>query len=219
VQNAILFGSPEIQQLAEKQFNLKKSLQELFIKLMNERLDATGISKWHEEAEKEWREQELKTRDSAYSAASKYLRTLFISNGHTWFPVSIPWVQLLSLLHQHHVHLVGWPLEEECPAPHPSCTNKSWEGGQWRFLITEFQKGNSCGIKLKRWGNDDANDNTAIPLVIDRDGNVVRSVQDAELDFRSESTSSRRQPKLTVQKFQKALAAAKSKGTAKSACI
>ncbi|KAF9504583.1 hypothetical protein BS47DRAFT_1368691 [Hydnum rufescens UP504] len=51
-QNAILFGSSEIQQLAEKQFNLKKSLEELFIKLMNERLDATGISKWHEEAEK-----------------------------------------------------------------------------------------------------------------------------------------------------------------------
>ncbi|KAF9503941.1 hypothetical protein BS47DRAFT_1401908 [Hydnum rufescens UP504] len=42
-QNAILFGSSEIQQLAEKQFNLKKSLEELFVKLMNERLDATGI--------------------------------------------------------------------------------------------------------------------------------------------------------------------------------
>ncbi|KAF9505369.1 hypothetical protein BS47DRAFT_1400451 [Hydnum rufescens UP504] len=53
-QNAILFGSSEIQQLAEKQFNLKKSLEELFVKLMNEWLDATGISKWHEEAEKVW---------------------------------------------------------------------------------------------------------------------------------------------------------------------
>ena len=84
-QNAILFGSPEIQQLTEKQFNLKKSLQELFIKLMNEQLDATGISKWHGKAEKERQEQELKTQDSAYSVASKYLRTLFISNGHTWF--------------------------------------------------------------------------------------------------------------------------------------
>ncbi|KAF9517890.1 hypothetical protein BS47DRAFT_1389592 [Hydnum rufescens UP504] len=91
-QNAILFGSSEIQQLAEKQFNLKKSLEELFIKLMNEQLDATGISKWHEEAEKVWQEHELKTRDSAYSVTSKYLRNLFISNGHAWFPVSIPWV-------------------------------------------------------------------------------------------------------------------------------
>ncbi|KAF9520808.1 hypothetical protein BS47DRAFT_1357203 [Hydnum rufescens UP504] len=51
-QNAILFGSSEIQQLAKKQFNLKKSLEELFVKLMNERLDATGILKWNEEAEK-----------------------------------------------------------------------------------------------------------------------------------------------------------------------
>ncbi|KAF9504529.1 hypothetical protein BS47DRAFT_1368721 [Hydnum rufescens UP504] len=85
-QNAILFGSSEIQQLAKKQFNLKKSLEELFIKLMNEQLDATGISKWHEEAEKVRQEHELKTRDSAYSATSKYLRNLFISNGHAWFP-------------------------------------------------------------------------------------------------------------------------------------
>ncbi|KAF9514839.1 hypothetical protein BS47DRAFT_1392104 [Hydnum rufescens UP504] len=58
-QNAILFGSSEIQQLAEKQFNLKKSLEELFIKLMNEQLDATGISKWHEEAEKSFSDFEI----------------------------------------------------------------------------------------------------------------------------------------------------------------
>ncbi|KAF9514362.1 hypothetical protein BS47DRAFT_1361743 [Hydnum rufescens UP504] len=167
-QNAILFGSSEIQQLAEKQFNLKKSL-ELFIKLMNEQLDATGILKWHEEAEKVQQEHELKTRDSAYSVTSKYLRNLFISNGHAWFLVSIPWVQLLALLCWHHICFIGWPLEEECPAPHPSHTNKSWEGGQWRFLVSKFQKGNSCPIKLERWGEDDADDDTAVPLVIYRD--------------------------------------------------
>ncbi|KAF9504646.1 hypothetical protein BS47DRAFT_1401176 [Hydnum rufescens UP504] len=91
-QNAILFGSSEIQQLAKKQFNLKKSLEEQFIKLINEQLDATGISKWHEEAEKVWQEHELKTRDLAYFVTSKYLRNLFISNGHAWFLVSVPWV-------------------------------------------------------------------------------------------------------------------------------
>ncbi|KAF9515403.1 hypothetical protein BS47DRAFT_1391574 [Hydnum rufescens UP504] len=215
------FGSSEIQQLAEKQFNLKKSLEELFVKLMNEQLDATGISKWHEEAEKVWQEHELKTRDLAYSVTSKYLRNLFISNGHAWFPVSIPWVRLLALLCQHRICFVGWPLEEECPAPHPSHTNKSWEGGQWRFLVSEFQKGNSCPIKLERWGEDDADDDTAVPLVIDRDGNAVRCVQDAGLDFRSESTTtSTRQPKLTSRKSQKAPAsAAKSKGIARSTRI
>ncbi|KAF9503695.1 hypothetical protein BS47DRAFT_1369344 [Hydnum rufescens UP504] len=208
-QNAILFGSSEIQQLAKKQFNLKKSLEELFVKLMNERLDATGISKWHEEAEKVRREHELKTRDSAYSATSKYLRNLFISNGHAWFPVSVPWVRLLALLRRHRICFVGWPLEEECPAPHPSRTNKSWEGGQWRFLVSEFQKGNSCPIKLERWGEDDADDDTAVPLVIDRDGNAVCCVQDAGLDFRSESTmTSTRQPKLTSRKSQKVPASA-----------
>ncbi|KAF9505464.1 hypothetical protein BS47DRAFT_1368047 [Hydnum rufescens UP504] len=199
----ILFGSSEIQQLAEKQFNLKKSLEELF------------------QAEKVWREHELKTRDSAYSATSKYLRNLFISNGHAWFPVSIPWVRLLALLHRHRIRFVGWLLEEECPAPHPSRTNKSWEGGQWRFLVSEFQKGNSCPIKLERWGKDDADDDTAVPLVIDRDGNAVHCVQDAGLDFGSESTTtSTRQPKLTSWKSQKVPAsAAKSKGIARSTRI
>ncbi|KAF9508719.1 hypothetical protein BS47DRAFT_1397567 [Hydnum rufescens UP504] len=220
-QNAILFGSSEIQQLAKKQFNLKKSLEELFVKLMNEWLDATGISKWHEEAEKVQREHELKTRDSAYSATSKYLRNLFISNGHAWFPVSVPWVRLLALLRRHRIRFVGWLLEEECPAPHPSHTNKSWESGQWRFLVSEFQKGNSCPIKLERWGEDDADDDTAVPLVIDRDGNAVCCVQDAGLDFGSESTTtSTRQPKLTSWKSQKAPASAvKSKGIARSTCI
>ncbi|KAF9505278.1 hypothetical protein BS47DRAFT_1368180 [Hydnum rufescens UP504] len=201
-QNAILFGSSEIQQLAKKQFNLKKSLEELFVKLMNEWLDATGILKWHEEAE-------------------KHLRNLFISNGHAWFPVSIPWVQLHALLCWHHIHFIGWLLEEECPAPHPSHTNKSWEGGQWRFFVSKFQKGNSCPIKLERWGKDDADDDTAVPLVIDRDGNAVCCVQDAGLDFRSKSTTtSTRQPKLTSQKSQKAPAsAAKSKGIVRSTRI
>ncbi|KAF9504815.1 hypothetical protein BS47DRAFT_1368525 [Hydnum rufescens UP504] len=131
--NAIFFGSSEIQQLAKKQFNLKKSLEELFVKLMNEQLDATGISKWHEEAEKVQQEHKLKTRDLATLQPQ----------------ISVPWVQLLALLCQHHIHFIGWLLEEECPAPHPSCTNKSWEGGQWRFLVSKFQKGNSCPLSLK----------------------------------------------------------------------
>ncbi|KAF9503940.1 hypothetical protein BS47DRAFT_1401907 [Hydnum rufescens UP504] len=75
--------------------------------------------------------------------------------------------------------------------------------------------------KLERWGEDDADDDTAVPLVIDRDGNAVCCVQDAGLDFGSESTTtSTRQPKLTSQKSQKVPAsAAKSKGIARSTRI
>lgn len=193
-QNAILFGSPLVQQLAKSQFNLKKSLEELFVKLMHEQLDATGISKWHEEAEKKQRIQELKSRDSAYSAASKYLRNLFVSNGHAWFPVSVPWVRLLPLFRQHRLRIAGWPLEDECPAPHPRRTNKSWEGGHWRFLVTQFHKGNNCPIKVEKWGEQEADDDPLVPLIVDRDDHVVYRVRDVEpgastIEKKSASTS------------------------------
>ncbi|KAF9504016.1 hypothetical protein BS47DRAFT_1401847 [Hydnum rufescens UP504] len=97
-QNAILCSSPEIQQLAEEEFNLKKTLDDLFVKVLTQQLDARGLSKWHQETEKKWQEDELRSRDSAYSATSKYLRNLFIENGHTWFPASVPWVRILGLL-------------------------------------------------------------------------------------------------------------------------
>ncbi|KAF9510190.1 hypothetical protein BS47DRAFT_1364732 [Hydnum rufescens UP504] len=143
-QNAILFGSSKIQQPAEKQFNLKKSLQELFIKLMNEQLDATGISKWHEEAEK-----------------------------------------VCSTSKPHQQELGRWAVE---------------------ILVSKFQNGNSCSIKLERWGKDDADDDTAVPLVIDRES--------------ATRPTSTRQPKLTLWKPQKAPAsAAKSKGIARSTHI
>ncbi|KAF9520116.1 hypothetical protein BS47DRAFT_1387463 [Hydnum rufescens UP504] len=97
-QNAILCSSPEIQQLAKEEFNLKKTLDDLFVKVLAQQLDARGLSKWHQETEKKWQEDELRSHDSAYSATSKYLRNLFIENGHTWFPASVPWVQILGLL-------------------------------------------------------------------------------------------------------------------------
>ena len=144
IQNAVLFSSAEIEHIAEQEFNLKKSLNELFVSVLHQWMDATGLSKWHQDTEKKQQEQELQSHDSAYSTALKYLRGLFTSHGHTWFPVSVPWVHLLALLCQHRVCIVGWPPENECPAPHPSCTNKSWEGGQWRTLISEFHKGEDC---------------------------------------------------------------------------
>ena len=130
-QNAVICSSPEIEKLIESGFNLKKSLNDLFVNVLHRQLDATGLSKWHANAEKKEQQNELRTRDSAYSAASKYLKNMFHSGGHAWFPVSVPWTRLLALLQQHRVNIVGWPPEEECPAPHPSRTNKSWEAGQW----------------------------------------------------------------------------------------
>ncbi|KAF9504813.1 hypothetical protein BS47DRAFT_1368523 [Hydnum rufescens UP504] len=128
--NAIFFGSSEIQQLAKKQFNLKKSLEELFVKLMNEQLDATGISKWHEEAEK------------------------------------------------HHIHFIGCCLKKNACST-SKLHQQELEGGQWEIPCFQVPKGNSCPIKLERWTEDDADDDTAVPLVIDRDGNAVCHVQDA----------------------------------------
>ncbi|KAF9508615.1 hypothetical protein BS47DRAFT_1397694 [Hydnum rufescens UP504] len=146
VQNAILCSSPEIQRLAEEEFNLKKTLDDLFVKVLAQWLDARGLSKWHQETEKKRQEDELRSRDSAYSAASKYLRNLFIENGHTWFPASVPW---------------------------------SWEGGQWRLLVSEFHKGKGCPIKLEKWLDDDADNDDDIPLIIDHNRVIVYCVQDA----------------------------------------
>ncbi|KAF9513149.1 hypothetical protein BS47DRAFT_1362605 [Hydnum rufescens UP504] len=178
-QNAILCSSPEIQRLAEEEFNLKKTLDDLFVKVLAQRLDARGLSKWHQETEKKRQEDELRSRDSAYSAASKYLRNLFIENGHTWFPASVPWVRILGLLRRNRIRIVGWPCEDECPAPHPTRTNKSWEGGQWRLLVSEFHKGKGCPIKLEKWSDDDTDNDDDIPLIIDRNRVIVYRVQDA----------------------------------------
>ncbi|KAF9504114.1 hypothetical protein BS47DRAFT_1369022 [Hydnum rufescens UP504] len=90
-QNAILCSSPEIQQLAKEEFNLKKTLDDLFVKVLAQWSDVRGLSKWHQETEKKQQEDELRSHDSAYSAASKYLQNLFIENGHTWFPALVPW--------------------------------------------------------------------------------------------------------------------------------
>jgi hypothetical protein len=196
-QNAILCSSAEIEQLAEQEFDLKKSLNELFVKVLRQRLDTSGLSKWHQETEKKHQEQELRTRDSAYSAASKHLKNLFVSNGHTWFPVTVPWVRLLALLRQHRVRIVGWPLESECPAPHPSRTNKSWEGGQWRTLVTEFHKGGDCQIKVEKWDEDTADDDDDAPLVIDCNDNVIRRARDAEHGAKPTSHSKRKSSKST----------------------
>ncbi|KAF9504304.1 hypothetical protein BS47DRAFT_1368893 [Hydnum rufescens UP504] len=73
----------------------------------------------------------------------------------------------------------GWPCEDECPAPHPTHTNKSWEGGQWCLLVSEFHKGKGFPIKLEKWLDDDANNDDNIPLIIDRNQVIVYHVQDA----------------------------------------
>ncbi|KAF9510206.1 hypothetical protein BS47DRAFT_1364746 [Hydnum rufescens UP504] len=83
VQNAIICSSPEIQQLAEEEFNLKKTLDDLFVKVLAQWLDVRGLSKWHQETEKKQQEDELRSCNSAYSATSKYLQNFFIENGHT----------------------------------------------------------------------------------------------------------------------------------------
>ena len=62
-QNAIICSSPEIKSLVKTGFNLQKSLNDLFVKVLHRRLDASGLSKWHEDAEKTERANELKRRD------------------------------------------------------------------------------------------------------------------------------------------------------------
>ena len=188
-QNAIVCSSSEIEQLIETGIDLKRSLNDLFVKVLHQRLDASGLSKWHADREKKEQRNELRTRDSAYSAASKYLRDLFCSGGHTWFPAFVPWVRFLALLRQHRVRIVGWPLEDECPASNPSRSNKSWDAREWRHLITEFQKGNDCQIKVEKWSMEVFDEDE--PIVIDRNSNVVYRVKDAGHDIGSEADGAR----------------------------
>ncbi|KAF9503351.1 hypothetical protein BS47DRAFT_1369595 [Hydnum rufescens UP504] len=89
--------------MAEEEFNLKKTLDDLFVKVLTQWLDVRGLSKWHQETEKKWQEDELRSHDYAYSAASKYLQNLFIENGHTLFPASVPWVGLVKMNVQPHI--------------------------------------------------------------------------------------------------------------------
>ncbi|KAF9506799.1 hypothetical protein BS47DRAFT_1367083 [Hydnum rufescens UP504] len=80
--------------MAEEEFNLKKTLDDLFVKVLTQWLDARGLSKWHQETEKKQQEDELRSHNSAYSATSKYLQNLFIENGHTWFPALVGLVKM-----------------------------------------------------------------------------------------------------------------------------
>jgi hypothetical protein len=204
-QNAIIFGSPEIKKIAEGEFNLKNSLNDLFVKVMHERLDGSGLSKWHEDTEKVEKAKELRSRDTAYSAASKYLKNLFVD--HVWFPSTVPWTRLLPLLAHHHVRIIGWPLEAECPAPHPQRNHKLWDGAEWRCLVSEFHKGKECPIKIESWNSDEDNDNTDIALIIDRTGTVVYRVRDAVIEHPGSdaagpsSSKARRIPKDSSGRF------------------
>ncbi|KAF9508879.1 hypothetical protein BS47DRAFT_1365642 [Hydnum rufescens UP504] len=172
-QNAIICSSPEIESLIEGGFNLQKSLDELFMKVLHQQLDQSSLAKWHQEAEKKERDNELKRRDSAYSVALKYIKNLFTSNSYTWFPSIVPWVQFLSLLVQYCIHIIGWPLATECPAPHLRHMNKQWDASQWRFLVTQFHKGNDCPIKVEAWGAHEKDGNDDIVLIIDRNNDTV----------------------------------------------
>jgi hypothetical protein len=195
-QNAIICSSPEIESLIEGGFNLQKSLDELFVKVLHRRLDRSGLAKWHQEAEKKERDNELKRRDLAYSAASKYIKNLFAFHGYTWFPSTVPWARFLSLLVQYHIRVVGWPLETECPAPHPRRTNKQWDASQWRFLVTQFHKGNECPIKVEAWGAHEKDGDDDVALIIDRNNDTIYRVRDAggAVDSMGESRAARERP-------------------------
>ncbi|KAF9503127.1 hypothetical protein BS47DRAFT_1369773 [Hydnum rufescens UP504] len=195
-QNAIICSSPEIESLIEGSFNLQKSLDELFMKVLHRRLDQSSLAKWHQEAEKKECNNELKRCDSAYSAASKYIKNLFTSNSYTWFPSIVPWVWFLSLLVQYCIRIIGWPLETECPAPHLQCTNKQWDASQWRFLVTQFHKGNDCPIKVEAWGAHEKDGNDNVVLIIDQNNDTVYCVRDAgsAVDSMGESRAATEQP-------------------------
>ncbi|KAF9504853.1 hypothetical protein BS47DRAFT_1368490 [Hydnum rufescens UP504] len=93
------------------------------------------------------------------------------------------------MLAQHHVHIVGWPLEAECPAPHPQQGHKTWEGGEWRYLVSEFHKGKDCSIKVKSWNSEDEDEDDDIALIIDWTGTVVRHVRDIAIEHSSLNTA------------------------------
>ncbi|KAF9510382.1 hypothetical protein BS47DRAFT_1364585 [Hydnum rufescens UP504] len=186
-QNAVICGSPEIKKIANGKFNLDKCLNDLFVKVLHQCLNRCGLLKWHEETKKAEKAKELKSRDAAYSAALKYIRNLFVD--HAWFPNTVPWTCLLFMLAQHHVHIVGWPLEAECPAPHPRQGQKTWEGGEWRYVISEFHKGKDCSIKVKSWNSEDEDEDEDIALIIDRTGTVVCRVHDIAIEHSSLNTA------------------------------
>ncbi|KAF9514337.1 hypothetical protein BS47DRAFT_1361844 [Hydnum rufescens UP504] len=108
-QNAVICGSPEIEKIANGKFNLDKCLNDLFVKVLHQCLNGCGLLKWHEETKKAEKAKELKSHDAAYSAASKYIRNLFVD--HAWFPNTVPWTCLLFMLAQHHVK--SWNSEDE----------------------------------------------------------------------------------------------------------
>ncbi|KAF9505725.1 hypothetical protein BS47DRAFT_1400154 [Hydnum rufescens UP504] len=186
-QNAVICGSPEIKKIANGKFNLDKCLNDLFVKVLHQCLNGCGLLKWHEETKKAEKAKELKSRDAAYSATSKYIRNLFVD--HAWFPNTVPWTHLLFMLAQHHVCIVGWPLEAECPAPHPRQGHKTWEGGEWRYLVSKFHKGKDCSIKVKSWNSEDEDEDDDIALIIDRTGTVVRHVHDISIEHSSLNTA------------------------------
>ncbi|KAF9504496.1 hypothetical protein BS47DRAFT_1368742 [Hydnum rufescens UP504] len=166
-QNAVICGSPEIEKIANGEFNLDKCLNDLFVKVLHQCLNRRGLLKWHEETEKAEKAKELKSRDAAYSAASKYIRNLFVD--HAWFPNTVPWTHLLFMLAQHHVCIVGWPLEAECPAP----------------TLDEATKHG----KVKSWNLEDEDEDDDIALIIDWTGTVVRHVRDIAIEHSSLNTA------------------------------
>ncbi|KAF9503051.1 hypothetical protein BS47DRAFT_1369826, partial [Hydnum rufescens UP504] len=151
----------------------KFDIHTIMIMVLHRRLDRSSLAKWHQEAEKKEHDNELKRRDSAYSAASKYIKNLFTSNSYTWFPSIVPWVRFLSLLVQYCIRIIGWPLETEYPAPHPRRMNKQWDASQWRFLVTQFHKGNDCPIKVEAWGAHEKDGDDDVVLIIDRNNDTV----------------------------------------------
>ncbi|KAF9504460.1 hypothetical protein BS47DRAFT_1368780 [Hydnum rufescens UP504] len=143
-QNAIICSSPKIESLIKGSFNLQKSLDELFVKVLHQQLNQSSLAKWHQEAENKEHDNEL------------------------------------NLLVQYHICIIGWPLETECPAPHPQHMNKQWDASQWRFLVTQFHKGNDCPIKVEAWGVHEKDGNDNIVLIIDWNNDTVYCVQDTD---------------------------------------
>ncbi|KAF9516800.1 hypothetical protein BS47DRAFT_1360030 [Hydnum rufescens UP504] len=152
-----------IRKMKMKMMILPQSLTGL---VLHQCLNGCGLLKWHEETEKAEKAKELKSRDAAYSAASKYIRNLFVD--HAWFPNTVPWTRLLFMLAQHHVRIVG---------------------GEWRYLVSEFHKGKDCSIKVKSWNLEDEDEDDDIALIIDWTGTVVCHVCDIAIEHSSLNTA------------------------------
>ncbi|KAF9505490.1 hypothetical protein BS47DRAFT_1368020 [Hydnum rufescens UP504] len=153
-QNAIICSSPEIESLIKGSFNLQKSLDELFVKVLHQWLDRSSLAKWHQEAEKKEHDNELKQRDSAYSTASKIHQELV----H---------FQQLHLVSIHRTLGGGFSA---------SLFNTQWDASQWRFLVTQFHKGNDCPIKVEAWGAHEKDGNDNVVLIIDQNNDTVYCV-------------------------------------------